>query len=69
MAVEAAAFQQPDLSGTDLVYLRVDGIHLEVRLESRPKWACGHLHRPLDQSRLNIENANDYGDSACLPGV
>jgi transposase-like protein len=30
---EATAFQARDLSGTDFVYLWVDGIHLKVRLE------------------------------------
>ena len=30
---EAAAFGRRDLSGTDYVYLWVDGIHLKVRLE------------------------------------
>jgi transposase-like protein len=30
---EAHAFEQRDLSGTDYVYLWVDGIHLKVRLE------------------------------------
>jgi putative transposase len=30
---EAKAFQERDLSGTDFVYLWVDGIHLKVRLE------------------------------------
>ncbi len=30
---EAAAFSRRDLSGTDYVYLWVDGIHLKVRLE------------------------------------
>ena len=30
---EATAFGQRDLSGTDFVYLWVDGIHLKVRLE------------------------------------
>ena len=30
---EAKAFGQRDLSGTDYVYLWVDGIHLKVRLE------------------------------------
>jgi putative transposase len=32
---EAHAFGQRDLSGTDYVYLWVDGIHLEVRLEQQ----------------------------------
>nr|WP_308434264.1 transposase [Streptomyces gelaticus] len=27
-----AAFQQRDLSGTDYIYIRVDGIHLRIRL-------------------------------------
>lgn len=30
---EAAAFGRQDLSGIDQVYLWVDGIHLQVRLE------------------------------------
>jgi len=30
---EAKAFQERDLSGTDFVYLWVDGIHLKVRLD------------------------------------
>jgi transposase-like protein len=30
---EAAAFRRRDLSGTDYVYLWVDGIHLKVRLD------------------------------------
>ena len=30
---EATAFDDPDLSGTDYVYLWVDGIHVKVRLE------------------------------------
>jgi putative transposase len=30
---EAKAFQMRDLSGTDYVYLWVDGIHFKVRLE------------------------------------
>jgi hypothetical protein len=30
---KAKTFQQRDLSGTDYVYLWVDGLHLEVRLE------------------------------------
>ena len=32
---EAKAFQDRDLSGTDFVYLWVDGIHLKVRLEQQ----------------------------------
>jgi putative transposase len=32
---EATAFQSRDLSGTDFVYLWVDGIHLKVRLEQQ----------------------------------
>jgi putative transposase len=32
---EAKAFQKRDLSGTDYVYLWVDGIHLKVRLEQQ----------------------------------
>lgn len=32
---EARTFATRDLSGTDYVYLWVDGIHLKVRLEQR----------------------------------
>jgi transposase-like protein len=37
---EAKAFGERDLSGTDYVYLWVDGIHLKVRLEQEKSCAC-----------------------------
>jgi putative transposase len=37
---EAKAFGQHDLSGSDYVYLWVDGIHLKVRLEQELRRSC-----------------------------
>jgi putative transposase len=43
---EAKAFQAQDLSGTDYVYLWVDGIHLKVRLEQEKLVPAGDDRGP-----------------------
>ncbi len=42
---EARTFATRDLSGTDYVYLWVDGIHLKVRLKQEKLWACPDRRR------------------------
>ena len=59
---EAAAFGQRDLSGTDYVYLWVDGIHLKVRLEQQELCLLVMIGVRADGRKELVALADGYAD-------
>jgi putative transposase len=60
---EAKAFGQRDLSGTDYVYLWVDGIHLKVRLEQEKLCLLVMLGVRADGRKELVALADGYRES------
>jgi transposase-like protein len=60
---EAKAFGQRDLSGTDYVYLWVDGIHLKVRLEQEKLCLLVMLGVRADGRKELVAMADGYRES------
>lgn len=61
---EAKAFGQRDLSGTDYVYLWVDGIHLKVRLEQEKLCLLVMIGVRADGRKELVALADGYRESA-----
>jgi putative transposase len=61
---EARAFGQRDLSGTDYVYLWVDGIHLKVRLEQQKLCLLVMIGVRADGRKELVALADGYRESA-----
>jgi putative transposase len=61
---EAKAFGQRDLSGTDYVYLWVDGIHLKVRLEQEKLCLLVMIGVRADGRKQLVALADGYRESA-----
>jgi putative transposase len=61
---EAKAFQKRDLSGTDYVYLWVDGIHLKVRLEQQKLCLLVMIGVRADGRKELIALTDGYRESA-----
>ncbi len=61
---EAKAFEQRDLSGTDYVYLWVDGIHLKVRLEQEKLCLLVMIGVRSDGRKELVALADGYRESA-----
>ena len=60
---EAKAFQDRDLSGTDYVYLWVDGIHLKVRLEQEKLCLLVMIGVRADGRKELVALADGYRES------
>lgn len=60
---EAKIFQDRDLSGTDFVYLRVDGIHLKVRLEQEKLCLLVMIGVRADGRKELVALADGYRES------
>ena len=60
---EAAAFGSRDLSGTDYVYLWVDGIHLKVRLEQTKLCLLVMIGVRADGSKELVALSDGYRES------
>jgi transposase-like protein len=60
---EAKAFQKRDLSGTDYVYLWVDGIHLKVRLEQQKLCLLVMIGVRTDGRKELVALADGYRES------
>jgi putative transposase len=60
---EATAFQDRDLSGTDYVYLWVDGIHLKVRLEQEKLCLLVMIGVRADGRKELVALADGYRES------
>src|SRR4249920_400304 len=61
---EAAAFAQRDLSGVDYVYLRADGIHVNIRLEEHKLCLLVMIGVRVDGRKELIALADGYRGSA-----
>jgi putative transposase len=61
---EAKAFGQRDLSGTDYVYLWVDGIHLKIRLEQEKLCLLVMIGVRADGRKELVALADGYRESA-----
>ncbi|BCI81511.1 hypothetical protein MTY66_31360 [Mycolicibacterium sp. TY66] len=61
---EAKAFEARDLSGTDYVYLWVDGIHLKVRLEQEKLCLLVMIGVRADGRKELVALTDGYRESA-----
>ncbi|WP_433894229.1 IS256 family transposase [Streptomyces sp. CA-111067] len=59
-----AAFQERDLSGTDYVYIWVDGIHLHIRLEQSKAAVLAVLGVRADGTKELVAMADGYRESS-----